>query len=283
MPVELKRTSEWVEFVPDYTSAIQPILDLSMNCYEEHMQLSDPPPLSNEQLFAKMDRSNDLIQIDGQIKGIYIKKMHLEVDWHAKLPHKLNRFHFTHCQTVQDRDRADCYEKFHVADDITGKLPILVVTPGKPAFETHARLLVCKHCITLVNHHDNLSFPEEMDTAELSLLLHKSRRRIRKRAVKDADSQAFYAKDWSRISREYREQHNYTCEICKVFLGESNQTKRLLHTHHINSDCTNNHPSNLAALCGLCHDEQHTHVVMSEQSEAGKEIMRLRRSQGIYR
>lgn len=55
------------------------------------------------------------------------------------------------------------------------------------------------------------------------------------------------------IKRYLMELHNNKCEICGW--GELNQFSKTipLEVHHIDGDCTNNHPNNLQLLCPNCH------------------------------
>lgn len=57
---------------------------------------------------------------------------------------------------------------------------------------------------------------------------------------------------WQTLSRLYREQKNWQCEICKLSL---HQDKRYLHTHHIWGTKFNKF-EDLMALCIGCHSEQ---------------------------
>lgn len=68
-----------------------------------------------------------------------------------------------------------------------------------------------------------------------------------------------YTRDWEYISKEYREQHNYTCEECGLKI-EDDYDKQYMHVHHINGDKLNNNKNNLKCLCLYCHahvDEHH--------------------------
>lgn len=68
-----------------------------------------------------------------------------------------------------------------------------------------------------------------------------------------------YAKDWQKISRAYRELHNYTCEECGQKL-ESLADQFYLHVHHVNGNKADNRKVNLQCLCIRCHskiDDRH--------------------------
>lgn len=67
-----------------------------------------------------------------------------------------------------------------------------------------------------------------------------------------------YSANWKEISKEIKERDKYTCQYCRVVLGESSSE---LETHHIVAhrylrdypfDLIE-HPDNLIALCSTCH------------------------------
>ncbi|WP_146108672.1 HNH endonuclease [Chromatium okenii] len=85
-----------------------------------------------------------------------------------------------------------------------------------------------------------------------------------------------YTTDWLVISKQYRAKQGFKCEFCSVDL--SNHT-RLLHTHHKNGVKTDNHYSNLQALCIDCHKKQPSHGKMFVRHEDMQLITRLRQEQ----
>tara|TARA_B100000963_G_C22586939_1_gene653559 strand:- start:737 stop:1540 length:804 start_codon:yes stop_codon:yes gene_type:complete len=68
-----------------------------------------------------------------------------------------------------------------------------------------------------------------------------------------------YTKDKAKVSKDYRERKNYTCEKCGV-KPKSKLHKRWWHTHHVDTNKANNKLENLKCLCILCHsnvDQRH--------------------------
>lgn len=68
-----------------------------------------------------------------------------------------------------------------------------------------------------------------------------------------------YVRGKEKISKDYRNRQNYTCEMCSI-RPKSNLHKHWWHTHHIDGDKTNNSLDNLNCLCIVCHsnvDSQH--------------------------
>ena len=69
------------------------------------------------------------------------------------------------------------------------------------------------------------------------------------------DKEDKYAKNWSSISRKYKESKDWTCQTCLIYLGRK-EHRRLLHVHHINRNSMDNSSCNLIALCLQCHSAQ---------------------------
>ncbi len=67
---------------------------------------------------------------------------------------------------------------------------------------------------------------------------------------------SFYAKNWNQISKELKRMKNYTCQKCAINLQNA---KHFLHTHHIDSNPSNNIISNLKVLCIECHSQEYNH------------------------
>jgi len=64
-----------------------------------------------------------------------------------------------------------------------------------------------------------------------------------------------YTRDWSSVSRKYKEYKMWRCEECYVNLS-GKPHKRLLHVHHQDNDPQNNASWNLIALCVICHSKR---------------------------
>ena len=63
-----------------------------------------------------------------------------------------------------------------------------------------------------------------------------------------------YSFGWEKISKRYREKHNYTCEQCKVSV-EDRFDRKYIHVHHVDNNKQNNNSSNLKCLCIDCHSK----------------------------
>lgn len=61
-----------------------------------------------------------------------------------------------------------------------------------------------------------------------------------------------FVREWPEISRQFKEQHNYTCAKCGIRF-DNIFDQRYLEVHHINGNRKDNSPSNLQCLCIDCH------------------------------
>ncbi|MCG8620757.1 MAG: HNH endonuclease [Proteobacteria bacterium] len=86
-----------------------------------------------------------------------------------------------------------------------------------------------------------------------------------------------YTSDWKEISDRHKQNAGYRCECCEVNLFKY---KSLLHTHHRDGNKGNNRPSNLMAVCVLCHQNQPMHSEMREGTASEYRIREMRREQG---
>jgi 5-methylcytosine-specific restriction endonuclease McrA len=78
-----------------------------------------------------------------------------------------------------------------------------------------------------------------------------------------------YPDNWDAIAREVKVKANWTCQHCKKKCLEPEQVAAAykenvrqwaiytLTVHHIDHHPPNCHPSNLIALCSVCHRQQH--------------------------
>lgn len=107
-------------------------------------------------------------------------------------------------------------------------------------------LPLCKYCAKMA-----ISY-QGKDSSEFVELLKQAKKAaapLKKKAEVDIFG---YTKDWEKISREYRESHNYTCEKCGITI-EDPFDRQFIQVHHINGDKTDNSPNNLKCLCIHCH------------------------------
>ncbi len=192
---------------------------------------------------------------DGKIKftddGIYYDDEKIERKGYMYMPtyrvkkyDSFSRIHLVKCSVIQDFMDNGMFGAYYVfsnnkTNDITDR-----DTKEEYPYQV---LNVCSKCKKELNNGVETSkdFFGTLDKKD-----------IQKNEIKvDINGYTF---DFPRISKEYRESKNYTCEEC----GKKPKTwydNEYWHTHHINLDKTNNSPDNLKCLCIKCHSEVDKH------------------------
>jgi len=158
------------------------------------------------------------------------------------------RFHICRCRVIDefitsggfnDHYRRTNSEPVMVANMDNGYLP-----------EEVDELPLCKFCGSLIRQYGTITSREFVETL----------REANGGQEEQQELDLFgYTRDWDSVSREYRTEHNYTCEVCGLKI-EDDYDRQYMHVHHVNGDKLNNDESNLKCLCLYCHahvDEHH--------------------------
>lgn len=192
---------------------------------------------------------------------------------------KGRRFHLTFCSKLKEMKNTGRFEKYHVNQNKETLFQIVnsnnetAITP----------LWVCKCCLEQLNYknynnrkkHQN-KIRDEFDFSEF---LQEYTTNFNELPNYVGQDKGGYTSDWVSISTLYRASKNYTCENCGVNLTNR---KGLLHTHHKNGVTHDNRPSNLKAVCVLCHYDEPHHGHMSAIAERAKaDILKLRQEQNL--
>lgn len=191
------------------------------------------------------------------------------------------KFHIADCGTLEDMRQKGRFERYVVRND-TSEYFYITGTGGFGYRKTegNARLKVCKNCLKKLFYQEysrdpvgvfsNFDLKEFFQRYESNFISKPSRIA--------GQFDGGYSEDWERISTTYKRNRDFTCEKCRVNLRSH---IGLLHVHHIDGVKTNNRPSNLKALCAICHSGQpdHEHMHISRQNREA--IMRLRHRQQV--
>ncbi|WP_201561073.1 HNH endonuclease [Psychrobacter sp. NC44] len=207
-------------------------------------------------------------------------------DWKDEL--KLPRFHVAHCSTLQTMI-GNGKKKRYVVSQNENDLFHLNLINGKRITKVEHSLSICRNCLETIRWNSySKSMPHEK--RELCVSDFKVRDFFLKYPKSLVDKGGYssqnsplnqYSNDWSQISSQYRGSKKWTCEQCAVNLISH---RRLLHTHHINSQKNENNYSNLMALCVDCHAKQpmHSHMYnLPDTNRHVKEISEIRKKQNI--
>lgn len=157
------------------------------------------------------------------------------------------KFHITNCKTVLEQRSTGNFDGryfWHNSSTVT----IEDRTNGQ--VHENINLQLCGNCErqTRMSYTDTQGFFSLLDEQEAE------------EATREIQLDMFGRPlDWEKISKEYRQEQNYTCEICG-FGGEmleSRKDKEFIHTDHIIAwELANMRRNNLQCLCILCHSQK---------------------------
>ncbi len=191
------------------------------------------------------------------------------------------KFHIADCGTLEDKRQKGTFERYVVRNN-TSEYFYITGTDSfqRRKMEGNARLKVCKNCLRKLFNQEYIKDRERVfsnfDLKEFFQRYEAHFISKPRRLAGQFDGE--YSEDWGRISTSYKCGRDFICEDCRVNLRDHTG---LLHVHHLDGVKTNNRPSNLKALCAVCHGEQpgHGHMRISRQNREA--IMGLRRRQGV--
>ncbi|MGL6177210.1 MAG: HNH endonuclease, partial [Vibrionaceae bacterium] len=221
------------------------------------IQLPDGVVLGKDIQLDQIDGSGGVLSYDGHQVMLYIPDQGEDIEVVLANGKQGRRIHVAECSTLELMRNTGRFKRYDVISRVDGRFPVFGAVHGvKEVIKGEAALGVCKNCLKILNYngYDTQShttkeevfntFSFEQFFAAYSSFF---------KSLPDSRSAATpgsYTDDWSAISTQLRSKLNYTCEQCGVCLVTE---KRLLHTHHINGNRTDNSAENLRALCADCH------------------------------
>ena len=191
-------------------------------------------------------------------------------------PSNRNRIHIFRCKTLDEMIAAGRKHRYHFSSQ-KNHLRTIELRRGK---EEESELLICWHCLKHWNLLPDTNTPKNKlrSNFPFSKFFEQHRPQFNLKDYKSPFAPVpGYPREWSMISRRYREKQNWRCECCGVDL---NKRKDLLDAHHITADKSGKLDADLEALCKLCHKQQpwHSFKISEEDRET---ILRLRREQNL--
>jgi 5-methylcytosine-specific restriction endonuclease McrA len=213
---------------------------------------------------------SDVFEIDGTLVTILkdgtVRKAIIYISekpkWHFERwgENAYPKYHIEHCQEIRrmiNNGKKDRYKKAHTKD---GKF-FMVISGGE---NERRKLEVCGYCLNEYNKENIHKFKKETFNILNYIkepINNNNFNQLNDTYFKDdlETVPSFYAHNWNEISNELKKIKNYTCQKCAINLQD---TKQYLHTHHVDSNPSNNVISNLKVLCIACHANEfnHSHI-----------------------
>ena len=179
-------------------------------------------------------------------------------------PAKLKKIHFTVCKTLREMEA----RRYHITNRVDGKYTI-TISNGK---EHDVKLHPCQFCLGELGYkgfsYENMSSHERNNIVKLfnaKEVIDYTQKHFRNfiNGLKWYFQTVGYPKKWNKISYDFRESKNFTCNKCKVNLSKYPHLTDCHHVNHVKSEC---HDDNLRCLCKECHAEEHHPHYNPEQS-----------------
>lgn len=182
------------------------------------------------------------------------------------------KYHLAMCNTLNKMiERGKYKSRYVVATRDDGRFSIQKIR-GDTLVKSEEALEICQNCLSELQYK---SYSFRMDS-------HQKEETVRNFSLKgffeeygrscvwampkfdDVHAPAnIYSPQFYRIAKALKEKRGYRCEKadCKIDLS-SQKHRRFLHAHHIDSDKSQNHSTNIKLLCIRCHalEFQHGHV-----------------------
>ena len=205
----------------------------------------------------EIDIKDGIFDYKGRKVIVYIR------DQYSKYHSKGYKYHLTNCNTISKAFKNKRNSRYVISLRTDGKFKINLFDNNAIVKEGLIESLnVCKNCLDQVNYkryktsiydkrkniYDNFSLIEYFDQFKVSDLSENLFKTSNNAPLNT------YSKNFSKISKQIRENRGYMCENCYINLYKI-ENRKFAHVHHIDGDKSNNNPANLQVLCIECHAE----------------------------
>ncbi len=217
---------------------------------------------------------------------LYIKDHGRKVIQAIEDPEQMGRkFHIFDCKTLREMRSKGRFERYVLTNNTSGLFAISGTHwTNNQAVEENVALKVCKFCLSELNYqgyategginkrHVFAKFTiKRFFSAYISLFRYLPK-------IEEYDLNEEKTATFNKLSNAYFSENHYWCEGCQLDLAEYPQW---LHIHHINGIKSENHFSNLKALCSACHSASVEDAPIFVPRDVKQTLMSLRRKQKI--
>lgn len=179
---------------------------------------------------------------NGEEQQIFLYKY----DYHLTLYGK-PRFHICRCDTINQMIRANHFNGHYVRAN-TDPVPVQNMDNGYEEVMV-SNLQLCKYCIDKINQYGNINSEEFVQIlSEIN-----NTNDVDENIEIEVDIFG-YTRDWEQISKNFREEHLFTCNRCGLRIDDLFD-RQYIHCHHKDGNKLNNNSSNLECLCIECHSQ----------------------------
>jgi len=171
------------------------------------------------------------------------------------------KFHLAWCETLRTMTLKGKYKSRYVVSRRTDGIFVVNLFQSSQLINKNLELKmkVCKNCLGRIDYkgyRDNREKTYNEFSIKEYFKIYDSQISVLPPHTVNTAPLNTYSRNFGEISYNFKKMKGWICEICKQNFSSR---KPLLHTHHKNSDKSDNRPENLMALCKDCHKEQPDH------------------------
>lgn len=179
----------------------------------------------------------------GEEQQVYVYKYDY---WLHRYGESIPKFHICRCSTIDDFMMRGAFDGHYVRANTD---PVPVLSKESHHVEEVSNMPLCQNCLRKIRQYGRIT------SAEFVEILREAMGVDDMEQPEEVEVDIFgYTRDWEQISKNYREQHNYTCEECGLRIDDI-FNRQYIHCHHKDGNKLNNSESNLKCLCMRCHSE----------------------------